>query len=235
MVILSIIKKKIRYYHKLREWKQSGIMIAPYVDCNNVEFEEKVNVAHHAELADCKIGKRTSVGRYTKIRNAEIGRYCSISWDVSIGAMGHPMDAVSTHAFTFRKKFGLCDKDYYMRHEKVIIGNDVWIGCNVVIMPGIKIEDGAVIGSGGIVTKNVKPYEIVAGIPAKHIRFRFTDEIICRLLQLKWWEWDDKLIKENISLFSYQINLKKDIDVLNKLELILKNNKNENYKTVSDC
>ena len=220
MVIISIIKQKIYKYLRNREWKRKGIMVAPYANCNNVEFEEYVNVAHHAEIDECKIGKRTSIGRYSKIRNAEIGRYCSISWDVTIGAMGHPMESVSTHAFSFRKKFGLSENDYFLKHEKVIIGNDVWIGCNVVIMPGIEIGNGAVIGGGGIITKNVRPYEIVAGNPAKHLRFRFSDEIINRLLGIKWWEWDDRIIKDNISLFSHQINLNRNADVLTKLELI---------------
>ena len=67
--------------------------------------------------------------------------------------MGHPLNSVSTHAFSYRKQFGLCKKDEYLNHKKVVIGNDVWIGCNVVIMPGIKIGDGAVLGAGAIVTK----------------------------------------------------------------------------------
>ena len=82
-----------------------------------------------------------------------------------------------------------------------IIGNDVWIGLNVIIMRGVVIGDGAVVAAGSIVTSNVEPYSIVAGIPAKHIRFRFSDYQIRKLKEIKWWDWEENKIKENVELF----------------------------------
>ncbi|EKO3576514.1 CatB-related O-acetyltransferase [Vibrio metschnikovii] len=91
--------------------------------------------------------------------------------------------------------------------ESVIIGNDVWIAAGAVITRGIKIGDGAVIGANAVVTKDVPPYAIVAGIPAKVIKYRFTPEIIQRLLDIQWWNWEEIKIKENFTLFSEQPTL----------------------------
>ena len=195
-------------------------MIASKASVRNVKFEEYVNVAHHAEISNATIGKRTSVGRYTKIQFAQIGRYCSISWDVTIGALDHPLNAVSMHAFSYRKQFGLCKDDIMLEHEIVSIGNDVWIGCGAIIMPGVHIGDGAVIGAGALVTHDVAPYEIVAGVPARHLNNRFDKEIIETLKEIKWWDLMDEDIIKNIDLFSPFINLTTDTDVLTKLKNI---------------
>ena len=80
-----------------------------------------------------------------------------------------------------------------------MIGNDVWIGYEAVIMSGVTIGDGAIIGARAVVAKHVPPYTIVGGIPAKPIRKRFSDEVVSSLLEIKWWEWSDERIRENIS------------------------------------
>lgn len=197
--------------------RRKRVRISHNVDISNVVFEEYCNVAHHAQISNSRVGKRTSIGRYTKIQNTDIGSYCSISWDITIGAVSHPISAVSTHAFTYRKQFGICDSDYHINHKRVVIGNDVWIGCNVVVMPGIKIGTGAVIGAGSIVTKDVKPYEIVAGNPATHIKYRFKQEIIERLLNTEWWNLSDKVIKDNIHLFQCDNDLNIDAEIVERL------------------
>jgi acetyltransferase-like isoleucine patch superfamily enzyme len=133
--------------------------------------------------------------------NVIIGRYCSFAHNVYVGSSQHPLTHLST---------GIIDR--YMNPQKAsfneqdkytVIGNDVWVGLNAVIMNGITIGHGAVIGSGAIVTKDVPPYAIVGGVPAKIIRYRFDDEIISQLLELKWWELEpeviEKLPKEDIN------------------------------------
>lgn len=87
---------------------------------------------------------------------------------------------------------------YPVNHEKLIIGNDVWIGYNAIILSGVKIGDGAIVATGAVVTKDVKPYEIVGGIPAKVIRKRFSDEVIIKLQKMKWWNWSVDKIKRNL-------------------------------------
>lgn len=210
---------KIRSYITEKKYKKKGIRIAEYVELSAVELDEYVNFAHHAQASNAKIGKRTSVGRYSKIQYSNIGKYCSISWDVTIGALGHPLSSVSTHAFSYRKQFGLCDKDQYLEHETVNIGNDVWIGTGVIIMPGVTVGDGAVIGAGAVVTHDVSPYEVVAGCPAKHLKWRFSEEVIQRLLKIKWWDLPDDVIRKNIDLFDYKNDISKD-DTIGDLELL---------------
>lgn len=128
-----------------------------------------------------------------------IGRYCSISWSVSVMAGDHPIAHVSTHPFTYR--------DYFERRIKqdfgnapniakfnpdrgpVVIGHDVWIGQNVLLRPGITIGHGAVVAGGSVVVKDVPPYAIVGGNPAKVIKYRFDQLMIERLLASEWWKY----------------------------------------------
>jgi serine acetyltransferase len=91
-------------------------------------------------------------------------------------------------------------------YQTVVIGNDVWIGAQAIIMPGVKIGDGAVIGAGSIVTKDVEPYEIVCGNPARHLRWRLGEREREFMKMLRWWDWSDEKIKENIDLFRAPVN-----------------------------
>ena len=89
-----------------------------------------------------------------------------------------------------------------IRNNKAVnIGNDVWIGANVIILPGVTISDGAIIAAGAVVNKDVKPFEIVGGVPAKTIKYRFDEDIINKLLKIKWWNWSLKEIEDNIEFF----------------------------------
>lgn len=134
----------------------------------------------------------------------EIGKYCSIASGVRIVAGGnHPVDWVST--FPFRVYFDLPGKfndGMPSSNGDIIIGNDVWIGTGVTILSGVKIGDGSVIAANALVTKDISPYSIVGGIPAKTIKKRFSDEKIVQLLSIKWWDWDESKIKECVDLLS---------------------------------
>lgn len=146
-----------------------------------------------------------------------IGRYCSISGTARI-VPAHPLDYVTTNGFLYhpiaaplREKFqatvNRMGRPVHFGKEPreglVEIGNDVWLGENVVILPGVKIGDGAVIGAGAIVTKDVKPYAIMGGVPARLIRYRFSEEMIGAFLRIKWWDWPIEKIEENLELFYY--------------------------------
>ncbi|EGQ7964052.1 CatB-related O-acetyltransferase [Vibrio vulnificus] len=131
-----------------------------------------------------------------------IGAFCNISADnVHIAGGNHPLSTVSTHAFFFHDKYRFISKnqsiDGYANNGRIIIGNDVWIGANVSILPGVKIGDGAVLAAGAVVNKDVPPYAIVGGVPARIIKYRFDEETIVALLELAWWEWSDEKIKDN--------------------------------------
>ena len=137
-----------------------------------------------------------------------IGNYCSISKDVVFITGGiHPMDRVSTYPFHIRFKLdGRYINGMPFTKGDIIIGNDVWIGTNVTILSGVKIGDGAVIATNSIVTKDLPPYSIVGGNPARIIRFRFSQDIIDDLLRIKWWDWSDEKVIESVTqLFSQDI------------------------------
>lgn len=159
----------------------------------------------YIELYD-KIGRYTYGITNTTVENPNliesIGAYCSINKHAKIGTLGnHSLETVTT--FPFKYITGMVFEDEFedKTNKKIEIGNDVWIGTNAIILPGVKIGDGAVIGAGAVVTKDVPPYAIVGGVPAKLIRYRFEHNIIQSLLEIKWWNWEVNKIKDNIELF----------------------------------
>lgn len=133
-----------------------------------------------------------------------IGSFCSIADKVKVFLGGnHRVDWITTFPFTHihQNVFYLENKtEHPVTKGDVIIGNDVWIGQETTIMSGIKIGDGAVVAANSVVVKDVEPYTIVGGNPAKLIRKRFDDSIINLLLDIKWWDWDDKKINQNLHI-----------------------------------
>jgi virginiamycin A acetyltransferase len=149
---------------------------------------------------DVKIGMY-SYGACFIFRNiapgTEIGRYCSFADGVTIFNGNHPLENKSTHPFFYNPGCKYVTKDMIAR-TRLIIGNDVWIGHNAIILPAVKtIGDGAVIGAGSVVTKDVPPFAVVAGNPAKIIKYRFTGDKIKEIIDSAWWNKDIEEIKHN--------------------------------------
>ncbi len=120
-------------------------------------------------------------------RGTTIGRYCSIAKTAFAANINHPMNYKSMHGFFFNPVLGYCGSE--MRYNPLEIGNDVWLGHNSIIMPHVNsIADGAVVAAGAVVNKNIPPYAVVVGNPARVVRYRFSKETIERLLSEKWWE-----------------------------------------------
>ena len=146
---------------------------------DNVLLDKSVVLMSHV-----KIGRGTYLRRDVFVDDyTEIGRYCSIANDVIIAASEHPITNFSTHPISYDVE------NYPGKETKTIIGNDVWLGTRAIIKKGIKIGDGAVVASGAVVTKDVPPYAIVAGIPSKIIKYRFNEDIIEKLLKIEWWNF----------------------------------------------
>jgi chloramphenicol O-acetyltransferase type B len=135
-----------------------------------------------------------------------IGAFCSIGSGavfMMAGNQGHRTDWISTFPFFYMENEHFTDAvDGFVRSGDTVIGNDVWIGSEAMIMAGVTIGDGAVIASQAVVTKNVAPYEIVGSNPAKHIRFRFEPEQIEKLLEMQWWHWRDSQLKGAMKLLT---------------------------------
>jgi phosphonate metabolism protein (transferase hexapeptide repeat family) len=172
-----------------------------------------------AELKACKLGRYASIGERVVLREVNvgdfsyferhaeaiyttIGKFCSIAANSRINALEHPIERVTQHKLSYRPNeyfrwLGVDAAFRERRQAKVVsIGNDVWIGHGAVIMPGISIGNGAIVGANAVVTRDVPAYAIVAGVPAKPLRRRFTPEIAARIESLAWWDWPpEKLAK----------------------------------------
>ncbi|WPR77832.1 CatB-related O-acetyltransferase [Algoriphagus sp. NG3] len=156
-----------------------------------------------------KIGDYSYTGINTSARSAVIGSFCSLAWNVSIGGGNHSFDHVTTSPMW---RFKMLDnenlehkenKDLLKRLEEFgdcVIGNDVWLGTNSVVLRGVKVGNGAIIGAGAVVTRDVEPYAIVTGIPARMSRRRFDDYYIENLEKIQWWNWPKEIIRDNLDL-----------------------------------
>jgi virginiamycin A acetyltransferase len=189
------------------------------VDESNLEQNIRIDRLNH--IANSKCGRFSYTGQSTVIMFAEVKAFSSISWNVTIGPANHNYHNVTQHSFLYNNSDEIrkINEIAYDRFEKpCVIGNDVWIGCNSTILRNVEIGDGAVIGANALVNKDVPPYAIVGGVPARVIKYRFDKEIIDLLLKIKWWEWDLEKIKDNYSFFSNKPERAKLVEILNESE-----------------
>lgn len=186
-----------------------NVKVGDFARIENSDFCRNVDLQRFAMIYNSQMGDYSYVGRNFTCWYAKIGKFCSISWNVGIGGANHDYNRISQHAFLYAPQFGMLDVDQapgYDRFDSPCeIGNDVWIGCNAVICRGVHIGDGAVIAAGAVVTKDVEPYTIVGGVPAKVIKRRCPLELAHRLQRAEWWSLPSDVIKDNFELFSQVI------------------------------
>ncbi len=197
--------------------------IADDVTLREVRLGDRIIVQRGADLLRSDVGSYTVIEKYTSLHDMIIGKYCEVSWHVSIGGDNHNYKLPSIHHFYWSESFGFGhdvkgEKAFRdkIKMEKCIIGNDVWIGSGVTVNRKVKVGNGAILASGCVVTKDVPAYAIVAGIPAKIIKYRFDMEVINRLEKIAWWNWPKDILEKNKSLFSLELNGK----TLTKMEEI---------------
>lgn len=165
-----------------------------------------------AELKTCRLGRYAAIGERVVLREVvvgdfsyferhaeaiytEIGKFCSVAANSRINALEHPIERITQHKLSYRPneyfRWQGVDAGFKARRQakRVRIGHDVWIGHGAVVLPGVSIGNGAVIGANAVVTRDVAPFEIFAGVPARKLRLRFNPEIIVRIEALAWWDW----------------------------------------------
>ena len=164
-------------------------------------------IGEGCHVSDSIVGDYSYCVENTQIAYARIGKFANIAAHVRIYASRHPMDLASLHHFTYRSSWYFEDaKDnaefFAWRAEHAItIGHDTWIGHGAVIMPGVTVGNGAIIGSNAVVTRDVPPYAIAVGVPAKVIKQRFPDDVAERMEKLAWWDWPHDVLHERLADF----------------------------------
>lgn len=201
--IVQIVKlKMLNFYWRYRNFNE-GLKIYNYKLSPRTQLGVKTMVRGETEIGNITLGDYSYIsGPRSYVEEAKIGKFCSIARQVVIGVSSHNYEWVTTSPIIVSSEYGFIPNDNKEPQKNMpIIGNDVWIGLNAIIMRGVVIGDGAVIAAGAIVTTDVKPYSIVGGIPAKHLKYRFSEKQIQSLLKIKWWDWDKERIKANAHLF----------------------------------
>lgn len=165
----------------------------------NTILNSYITINQNSVLTNVEMGSYSYIGENAQLHNVIIGKFCSIAPSVKIGLGNHPTSFVSTSPVFFSQKkqcgISFADTEYFNENLRTYIGNDVWIGVNAYIKDGIKIGDGAIIGAGAVVVKDVPPYAIIGGVPAKIIKYRYTTDIINRLMKIKWWDFEEQKLK----------------------------------------
>ncbi|WPO79504.1 CatB-related O-acetyltransferase [Flavobacterium sp. KACC 22761] len=201
----------------------SKVQCLELIDENaKVQFSElrgRVNVGARSLLNKVLFDGTISIGTNTTINGPstefysleypiKIGNFCSIARGTNIQEHNHDINCVTTYFIKYRVFNDKYGSDAVSKGA-IEIGNDVWIGTGSTILTGVKIGDGAVVAANAVVTSNIPPYAIVGGTPAKVLKYRFSDEIIKELLEIKWWDWEIEKIKKNKDLFYGDLTMEK--------------------------
>lgn len=216
------IKKIITLRKKIKSAKRNGSFLHHK---NHVDISTSIGkgsrIMQNNIICSTTIGDCTTIGSNNVLSNVSIGSFCSIGSNIYVLDSRHPMyePFVSTSPCFYKSLFPMpLIKAEYRFDEKLYnesgfsaeIGNDVWIGTNVIIIGKVKIGDGSIIGAGSIVTKDVEPYSVVAGNPAKKIKDRYDTNVIAELLKIKWWNWPLATIEDRKKDFTnIEVFLKK--------------------------
>lgn len=218
MVLIKKIFSDLKTYYKINkiypkrypDSKIESYIVNEHILGKGLIIRERVIISDTVK----KIGNYTYIGSNTQILNCkEIGSFCSISYDVKIGLDNHALDHIGTSPIFYSPTRSWIKEATHFRDLPVIIGSDVLISANVSIMSGLEIGTGAIIGANSFVNRDVPPFSIVAGSPAKIIRYRFDENTITNLLKSKWWDLDKSKLLEYADTFNNVPNFIKRIQL----------------------
>ena len=187
--------------------------------------EPTAYVHRGCKVRSSNIGAHSYVAAHSWLTNIDVGRFCSIGNNVMAGLASHTLGNASTSPiFTLRRNAtgkAWVNQDVAVNSDdfpRTVIGDDAWIGSNAMIMSGVTIGTGAAVGAGAVVTKDVPPYAIVAGVPARVIRYRFDEPVRQKLLASRWWEQPDSVLKDRLGLFQQPLTPDNIDDFLRKIQ-----------------
>ena len=196
----KFIKKTLLYFLNTIEKKENVVLSGFSRGLQNVTFEGKNAVPDRCSFSgNIKIGYATTLGyNNLLVGNITIGKYCQLGADVALHASNHPMNHMTTY---INQNLFNGELKTLKQENKITIGNDVWIGHGVIVVGNVTIGNGAILAAGSVVTKDVKPYTVVAGVPAKEIKKRFSAAIIQEIEALQWWDKSEEELEKIKPLF----------------------------------
>lgn len=202
---------KSQYMQARVQVKNKTCKFYPGVRTSNTSFGNYNVIFNDCVINSSTIGSHTYIQKKSTIFNCTIGKFCSIATQVSIAPGVHHIYGVSTHPAFYLHNTPLVKKysatDLFEPFKRVVIGADVWLGERAVVLDGVTIGTGAIIAAGAIVTKDVEPYAIVGGCPAKFIKYRFDEQTREALLKSEWWEKDENWLAANHQKFNNPVEL----------------------------
>lgn len=181
--------------------------IHPDCEITGTTFGRYVEIGRGSRVAYSEIGDYSYCDRYADIANTTVGKFANIASFTRIGPTDHPMQLASLHHFHYRSNDYWDDAEAdaaffaHRRSRRAVIGHDTWIGHGAVIRPEVTVGDGAVVAAGAVVTKDVAPYTIVAGVPAVKLRDRLPPALAERIVALAWWDWDHDRLRAALDEF----------------------------------